>query len=56
MRRRSWLILIRSASAYVTPVENCLDSASTVPFSAMMSCPVKTRSVEDSPSPASAYA
>ena len=53
-RRRSCTRRCKSTSAVTIPVVKGWLSASIAPFSAIKSCPAKTRSVEDSPSPASA--
>ena len=52
MRLLSARSLSTSISPYVTPVVNRPESARSAPFSAIIRCPQKTRSWEDSPSPA----
>ena len=47
--------LSRSATAYTHEFENLSERASIVPFSQIILSPANTRSVVDSPHPASAY-
>ncbi len=54
IRLLSLASLPRSISLITIWLLNRSDSASTIPFSAIILWPEKTRSVEDSPSPASA--
>ena len=54
IRLRSLTSLPRSISLIAIPFSNLFVSASILPFSAIKLCPANTRSVEDSPSPASA--
>ena len=51
---RSLTSLPRSISLIVIPFSKRFVSERILPFSAMRLCPANTRSVEDSPSPASA--